>query len=139
MLENWSWNPSILKRLSKHYSYISPQYFEAWKKTSNGKQQPPETLPDTAINSLIRERGIGAAIRALESVHNALFDILAYRPDSRKGLEETNFSVLYHKTLREVIPLEGPAGQGDQWGHGEAHLHHLVVGDYDAGYYGYLL
>jgi hypothetical protein len=61
-----------------------------------------------------------------------------YHPENRGALEGTDFSVLYHKSLRELVPLEGPAGQGDKWVYGEAGLGHLVVWDYDASYYSYL-
>lgn len=65
MLENWSWDVSLLQRLSKPFSSISTEYFELWKKLSNGEQQPPETLPHAVIDGLIRERRIGAGLRAL--------------------------------------------------------------------------
>jgi metallopeptidase MepB len=52
MLENWCRIPAQLKAMSgRHYSYLSPQYFEFWKQQADGAPQPPEQIPDSVIKT----------------------------------------------------------------------------------------
>lgn len=64
--------------------------------------------------------------------------MMVHQPESQKAIEEMNISKLWNRVRREILKLEGPEGEGDEWGHGEANFGH-GISEYDAGYYGYLL
>ena len=137
MLENWCWDLSLLEKMSRHYSYLSPEYYEVWKKSSEDKPQPPEVLPDAMINSMIGNRYMGATIHLLEQMVFAYFDLAVYHAKSHEDLINTNISAVYGRILREVYPLERPLNKEDDWGCGQGAFGNIVTVDYDAGYYAY--
>lgn len=147
MLEYWTWLPSQLKSLSKHYSYLSPEYEQAWRETVKGNgttagnitaTRPPETLPDDLIETLIKSRRVNGALGALSQLHFGIFDMTIHTPQTHKQLEDLRIAETYNRLLKEVALLDGPEvlGDGFDWGHGYASVTHVI--GYDAGYYGYL-
>lgn len=140
MLENWCWIPSQLKLLSRHYSSLSSAYFDSWEEQAEGNSKPPERIPDEMIESLIRAKHVNSALFNLRQLHLGIFDMTVHKPESHKAIEELNISAKYNNLLVKIFPLDGPEvlGQGDEWGHGHARFQHLL-GEYDAGYYSYLL
>ena len=110
MLENWCWEPSVLKRMSKHVETGDP-------------------LGDDLINQLVKSRNANEGIGAQRQIAFALFDQLLH---SGK-IEPTPDAItkLYFDTYSRVTgftPTPGtcmPASFGHLCG-------------YDAQYYGYL-
>ena len=110
MLENWCWEPSVLKRMSKHVETGDP-------------------LGDDLINQLVKSRNANEGIGAQRQIAFALFDQLLH---SGK-IEPTPDAItkLYFDTYSRVTgftPTQGtcmPASFGHLCG-------------YDAQYYGYL-
>jgi len=139
MLENWCWTPSQLRSLSKHYSYISDSYKKAFEEHSGGKKQPPETLPDSLIDSIVRTRHVNDALFNLRQLHFGIFDMTIHEGESQEQVKGLNISELYNKLRKEITTLDGPEtqGKGYGWANGQATFGHLI-GGYDAGYYGYL-
>jgi metallopeptidase MepB len=143
MLENWCWTPSQLKSLSKHYSYLSPEYLAAWKEqqteAKSDATQPPEDIPDELITNLIRTKHVNDALFNLRQLHFGIFDMTIHEPEDHAAIESLDISSKYNTLRKEIALLEGPEvlGQGYTWGHGQATFGHLI-GGYDAGYYGYL-
>ena len=142
MLENWCWTPSQLKSLSRHYSSLSPQYLATWKESagSSGASPPPETLPDTLIDSLIKTKHVNDALATLRQLHFGIYDMAVHEPSSHAAIEGTDITVLWNRLRRDIVPLAAPGGsdeERDTWSHGQATFGHLM-GGYDAGYYGYL-
>lgn len=151
MLENWCWTPSQLKSLSHHYSYLSPEYLEAWKEqqqpnqngtdSTKGDEKPSERIPDTLISNLIKAKNLNVALFNLRQLHFGLFDMFIHEPSSHESLEQVNISEKYNSLRRELCHLDGmevlDGSVGDGWGNGQATFGHLM-GGYDAGYYGYL-
>ena len=155
MLENWCWTPSQLKALSKHYSYLSSEYNEAWKEASSGdKSQPEETIPDDLIQKLIKTKNLNGALFNLRQLHFGTFDMTIHEPKSHEAIEKMEISETYNALRKDISKIEGPEalGEGNGWGNGEATFGHLM-GGYDAGkwvgahvccilttsgYYGYL-
>lgn len=140
MLENWCWTPSQLKSLSQHWSYLSPEYAEAWKASSDGAAaRPDEKMPDALIDSIINTRHVNDALFNLRQLHFGIFDMAVHEPESHAAIEALHASELYNSLRHEICKLDGPEtnGEGFTWGHGEATFGHLI-GGYDAGYYGYL-
>nr|POE82460.1 saccharolysin [Quercus suber] len=140
MLENWCWTPSQIKALSKHWSYLSPDYAAAYKATSkSGADQPAKHMPDNLIDSIIRTKNVNAALFNLRQLHFGIFDMSVHEPSSHAAIEGLDFSNEYNKLRREISKLDGPEalGKGYNWGNGQATFGHLL-GGYGSGYYGYL-
>lgn len=139
MLENWCWTPSQLKSLSKHYSYLSPEYHEAWKEQVGGKDRPSEEISDELISNLIKTKHVNDALFNLRQLHFGIFDMAVHEPADHDAVQKMDITHKYNSLRQEITGLEGPEaiGMGYDWGHGQATFGHLI-GGYDAGYYGYL-
>jgi metallopeptidase MepB len=139
MLENWCWTPSQLKGLSRHYSYLSPEFKAAYEEEAGSTEKPPERIPDDLIDSIIKTKHINDALFNLRQLHFGIFDMTVHEPKSHDAVEKLHVSELYNKLRHEISKLDGPEALGANWdwGHGEATFGHLI-GGYDAGYYGYL-
>lgn len=140
MLENWCWTPSQIKSLSKHWSYLSPEYRQAFLASSrDGGEQPAESMPDDLIQSIVSTRHVNDALFNLRQLHFGIFDMTVHEPASHSDVEKLDASSKYNSLRHEISKLDGPEalGQGNDWGHGQATFGHLI-GGYDAGYYGYL-
>ncbi|KAF2672618.1 zincin [Microthyrium microscopicum] len=141
MLENWCWTPSQLKSLSKHYSYVDPQFAEEWAKTSGTSTKPSETIPDDIIESIIKTKHVNDALFNLRQLHFGIFDMTVHEPKTHEDVVNLDASALYNKLRKDISKIDGPEMEGEKedysWGHGQATFGHLI-GGYDAGYYGYL-
>ncbi|KAH9218107.1 metallopeptidase MepB [Leptodontidium sp. 2 PMI_412] len=139
MLENWCWTPATLKSLSCHYSALSSEYLKAWEEESQGTSPPPASIPDEVIESLIRAKNVNGALFQLRVLHPSILDMMIHQPESHEALEKINISEQFNKIRKDLTGLDGPEvlGEGWGWGHGDGNMGHLV-GDYDAGLYGYL-
>jgi len=107
MLENWCWEPKVLKQMSKHYKTNEP-------------------LSDELIDKLVRSRYVNVGLLYLRQLFFAWFD---YRVHTDKDKEDV--TALWNDLRERVSLVKGgkrSAGQGS-FGH--------LVGGYDAGYYGY--
>jgi len=108
MLENWAWQPSVLKRISKHYKTGEP-------------------LPDDMIQKLIKGRH---ALSARFYQRQAFFaDYDMYLHTHNKPVDTT---ALYFKMADKIADSHVTPGTLPQ-----ASFDH-IMGGYDAGYYGYL-
>jgi len=139
MLENWCWTPSQLKALSKHYSYLKPEYQSTYDEESGSKERASESIPDDLIDSIIKTKHVNDALFNLRQLHFGTFDMAVHEPKSHKDIEEMEVSELYNRLRKEISKIDGPEALGAKydWGHGQATFGHLI-GGYDAGYYGYL-
>ncbi|KAK2056264.1 metallopeptidase MepB [Colletotrichum caudatum] len=140
MLENWCWVSSLLKLLARHYSSLSPEYLKSWQEAGNeGQPPPPSQMPDDMIESLTKAKHVNGALFHLNQLGIGIFDMAAHGPETHAAIEAMNISKTYNTIRREIFPPESPTalGEGDEWGHAQARLGHLVE-DYDAGYYSYL-
>jgi metallopeptidase MepB len=139
MLENWCWTPSQLKSLSKHYSYLTAEYKASFEEEGSSNPQPPETIPDDLIDSIIKTKHVNDALFNLRQLHFGIFDMTVHSPKDHDEIKNMEISELYNKLRKEISKLDGPEVRGSNWdwGHGQATFGHLI-GGYDAGYYGYL-
>lgn len=108
MLENFVWQPQVLKQIS-----------------SNWKTGQP--LPDSLIDSLIRSRYVDDAYSTTRQIMYAEIDMTYH--SSGPHVDTT---AVWYKLSQELTPLPSPDGT-----HPQASFGHLM-GGYDAGYYGYL-
>lgn len=139
MLERWCWRPEPLRRLSRHYSGLSTEYYARWaakQKGGNGPLViPPEQLPNEMIEALIQSEKVNAALNARRSLWRAMYDMKVRSPPNRASLESMDFTSEFNALQKEIVGLGEP--DNPHWGHGEAHFQHLI-GGYDAAFYGYL-
>ncbi|KAH6981545.1 metallopeptidase MepB [Ilyonectria sp. MPI-CAGE-AT-0026] len=140
MLEYWCWIPSQLKALSRHYSYESEGHLAFWRNKNSAQHiPPPEQIPDYLVDSLVKAKLVNTAISNLNQLSIGIFDMAVHTPDTHAAIEEMNISAAFNKIRSDILPADSPetVGLGEEWGHSQAHLTHLM-GEYDAGYYGYL-
>lgn len=141
MLENWCWVPEVLADMSRHYSYLSPEYRQAWldaNPDANGTL-PSEAIPMGMVQSLIRARNVTMPLEEVRQVSLAKFDLAVYGQDSAAETEALDPSVAYNQIKAEVGLVPGPESveaQGYRWGHGHIRSTHFIWGN-EAAYYGY--
>jgi len=108
MLENWMWQPAILKRVSRHVSTGQP-------------------LPDTLIQRMIALKHLNDGVSWTSQAFLALYDMTLHSSPPAIDVSAT-WAEMYPRTTAFRLP-QGvlPAAS---FGH--------LMGGYDAGYYGYL-
>jgi len=109
MLENWAYDPAVLKRISGHY------------------KNPAEKLPEATIKKLIEARNMDSGLVYLRQL---LLSLLDMRYHTARGKVYT--TRLYEKMMKKIslVPLSPD-------NHPQASFGHLM-GGYEAGYYSYL-
>lgn len=135
MLENWCWTPSQLRALSRHYSTLSPEYYDSWKEASGSSSaKPEERIPDDLIHKLIKTKNLNGALFNLRQLHFGIFDMTIHEPRDHASLEAMDISETYNALRKDISKIEGPEvlGEGNKWGNGQATFGHLM-GGYDAG------
>lgn len=141
LLEYWFWDASVLKSLSRHYSYLTPDSFREWDSHNTVRTaQPPEKMPDDMIEHLVATKNKNQTFGTLIQVAIATFDMHVHSISDPVALDEMQFPELFNRIRKDVCHQDDPSdiGQGEDWGHGFAIYPHLMNG-YDAGFYGYLL
>ena len=108
MLENFVWQPSILKQIS-----------------SNVKDGKP--LPDGLIAAMVRAKYVNYAYATTQQIKFGVVDMRYHMSGPH-----VDTTALWYKLSSELTPM--PAVPGT---HPQASFGHLM-GGYDAGYYGYL-
>ncbi len=138
MLENWVWEPSQLKALSQHYSYLSPEYkAEFERSTTEVGEQPPERVADDVMQKIVQAGRAGSALSYLYDLKNAIFDMTVHQPASHAAIEALPLSETYNRLNYDLIKFDKPEGGGWDYAHAYVNFNHLIA-VYDAGYYGYL-
>ncbi|WQF78685.1 Putative peptidase M3A/M3B catalytic domain, neurolysin/Thimet oligopeptidase, domain 2 [Colletotrichum destructivum] len=140
MLENWCWTPTQLRGLSRHYSYLSEACLEDWRARvgQEDARQPPEKIPEDVVEGLIEARHGGQVLGTLHQLLISIFDMAVHQLAGQDAVESVDFTQLWNRLRREIVPTDDPSvlGEGDGWGHGYTNIGHLMD-EYDAGYYGY--
>lgn len=110
LLENWAWQPEVLKKISSHY-------------------QTGETLPDEMIASLVKSKNVGAAQGFIRQNFLGQFDVAAHA--AQKRVDTTK---LYGKMMKDITGVPMTEGTYPQASFG----HIMSLTDpYDVGYYVY--
>ncbi len=109
MLENWVWQPQILKKISAYYSDRSKK------------------MPDALIAKLIRSRKFNQAYGFNGQLLYSIYDLTLHQSPKDLDVTET-----YNNLYKEIMGLDPLPGS-----HFPASFGH-IMGGYDAGYYGYL-
>jgi metallopeptidase MepB len=140
VLENWFWDPATLKKIGRHYSYISPKYLEVWERTANEAPRPPERLSDDAVKYLCGRSYSNNVFHQLLTLHRSLFDIIVHQPNNHEAVQNINLPEIWNRLNKELMQMEDfeAFGLDSNWGHGYTSLG-CFNGNYAAGYYSYLL
>ncbi|KAK4050222.1 metalloendopeptidase [Microbotryomycetes sp. JL201] len=109
MLENWMWEPKVLKSLSRHY------------KTG-------EQLDDATISAIVKSRNVNQGLFNLRQLFFGKFDMLLHT--THVDADQTKL----WNDLREQTSLVDTDGEYVPGQSGFAH----ITGGYSSGYYGYL-
>lgn len=110
LLENWAWQPEVLRSISSHY-------------------RTGEPLPDGLISALVASRRAGEASGFLRQNFLGQFDVAAHAASGR-----VNTTKLYGKLMKEITGVPLTAGTYPQASFG----HIMSLTDpYDVGYYVY--
>lgn len=110
-MENWCWEPSVLKSLSAHY------------KTG-------ESLSDELIEKLLAAKNFQAALMTVRQIEFAAFDFRLHMEYGTAGFP--GVQALLDQVRREVAVLIPPTFNRFQNG-----FSHIFAGSYAAGYYSY--
>jgi len=110
-MENWCWEPSVLKSLSGHY-------------------QTGEALPDALIEKMLAAKNFQAAMMILRQIEFALFDFRLHMEYGKPGFP--GVQALLDEVRKRVAVLIPPAFNRFQNG-----FTHIFAGGYAAGYYSY--
>jgi thimet oligopeptidase len=108
MLENWAWDPGILKRVSANVTTGQP-------------------LPDDLIRKMIAARYVHYALQTTQQILYGTVDI-----DYHTQTAPVDTTAVWKATVAKTTPNAFVDGT-----HPQAAFGHLM-GGYDAGYYGYL-
>lgn len=110
LLENWAWQPQVLKKISTHY------------KTG-------ETLPDGLISSLVKSKNVGVAVAFLRQNFLGQYDLALHT--AAKRVDSTK---LYAQMMHNISGIPMTKGTYPQASFG----HIMSLTDpYDVGYYVY--
>ncbi|HTJ26628.1 MAG TPA: M3 family metallopeptidase [Candidatus Limnocylindria bacterium] len=108
MLENWAWNPAILKEVSANVTTGKP-------------------LPDELIRKMIAARYVHYALQTTGQILYGTVD-MAYHTDK----PPVDTTAVWRATVAKTTPNQFVEGTYPQAAFGH------LMGGYDAGYYGYL-
>lgn len=110
LLENWAWNPQVLKKISSHYKTGQP-------------------LPDDLIASLTASRHAGEATGFIRQNFLGQFDV-----DAHTANKSVNTTKLYSRMMKDITGIPMTKGTYPQASFG----HIMSLTDpYDVGYYVY--
>jgi len=110
LIENFTWNYEVLKRLSCHVS-------------------TNKTLPKELYNQLVASRKYNLAIKMLKQVEYGILDIQLHKLKSK---QIKNYLKLYKDIVKETSILKGKKSNNFL-----NSFTHIFAGDYAAGYYSY--
>lgn len=111
-MENWCWQPKILKIISSHYKTNEP-------------------MPKSTILNLLKSKNYQSGLFILQQVKIALFDFqthIEYSVKNRKNF----FTIL--KNIHKKYPII----KNPKWNRFPNTFSHIFSGNYAAGYYSYL-
>lgn len=97
-------------------------------------------MPDDMIEAVLYTSN--NILNDRRNIHFALYDFTVHDPPSREALENMNICATYNQLWFDVIGVHGGeavSNLGWEWAHGESAVRLIMGGQYDAGYYAYIL
>jgi metallopeptidase MepB len=135
MLEQWVWNPEVLRSMSRHYTSLDTKYEKAWLDTHSNADLPPEKLPNHVLENLDQMRRKSQLALHLQQLSESMFDLAVHHLQEGKFLEElddTKLDTMYDALQCKYLSVSRP-----DLGYMHTSFNHLMSG-MEAGYYAYL-
>lgn len=110
-MENWCWEPSVLKNLSSHW-------------------ETGESLPDELIEKMLKAKNFQSAMVMLRQLEFGIFDLRLHMESSGESFK--GVQALLDEVRAQVAVFSPPAFNKFQNG-----FTHIFAGGYAAGYYSY--
>ena len=123
MMENFAYSPPVLKMLSKHWSYLSPEFDTAWKKSH--KEKPPEKLPDTVIDNILRNKDAYNAYTNLYQVFYASWDMKIHEAKTPKAAKDIDTTAEWNRIYTDYV--KGIDTPSPKWGHLQSTFNYPMV------------
>ncbi|KXT13057.1 hypothetical protein AC579_3462 [Pseudocercospora musae] len=140
LMEQWSFDRKVLKRLSQHYSYLSPQNLEIWKKEQNDSSanQPPANLADDQIDNILKNKNAASGNYETRQTMYSMFDMTIHEQPSHDAATSFDTTLTWNQMRTNITKVQGEEALGKGWhaGHHQSQFTHYMEG-YEAGYYGY--
>ncbi|KAK6423952.1 metalloendopeptidase, partial [Oleoguttula sp. CCFEE 5521] len=114
MLEEWCWYPETLRKLSRHYSNLSPEYMQTWQADvdagrSKATTGQPDTLPEDLSNALVRSKQAKSIVRTLGLANVSLFELALTSASSSEAVEALDTTLLWHETACKTFSFDMPS------------------------------
>lgn len=132
------WTPSVLQRLSCHYSQLSPRYMKTWRADTAeagtvDALEIPKVMPHELIIALLDSRNVNLTLSVMGPLFLSTFDLKVHSRTDR-DLSAEELALLYGKLRRDITGLAGD--ELESYGYS---VNRSLMGNYDAGYYTYIL
>jgi metallopeptidase MepB len=125
----------FLRRISQHYSHLSPEYAKTWRSEQLAELDDGEPLPlpekqvsETAISSNLQKLQDAKKFWRIDTLAVSRFELAVYNPASREDIVNMNIAETYNRIQRDTTLLNGPDALGERldWGNMYAQLRSLV-------------
>lgn len=137
LLEFWCWLPETLQNMSSHYSYLSEEYKDHWRRMNPDVVDAPEKqIPPEMVSALIAAKNVNSGIATARQVGLSLFDMKVHNPSSHEELENMDIAKEYYGSITEATGFQGPE-DGRFIGNGHSTTAHYMWGQ-EANYYSYV-
>lgn len=111
-LENWAWQPEVLKSISAHVD-------------------TKESLPDSLIEKMLAAKNFQSGLFLVRQIEFALFDLLIHIHSGDEGFAGVQATLNQVRESISVIPVP-------DYNRFQCSFSHIFAGGYAAGYYSYL-
>jgi len=140
LFQHLVWNHDNIKEMSCHYSYLCPEFHDAWldSQPTASPEQPPRQFSDEVIHKIMELKESSSIQSIRQNLQMAMFDMRVHSPGSRAELENTEFAKLYNSTIREATGCMGSREYDGSETQAFSHFK-LIMGSFDVGYYVHLL
>jgi metallopeptidase MepB len=137
LFEHILWNAPIMQDLSSHYSHISPSYMASWEaeRAQNGKEvtKMPLKISEEIVEKLLKAKEVNNTMNFMGTVFMSTFDMAVHSQSTGdRTLEE--LASLYKEIRGDITGLDEEEAQS----YGFATFRG-IMGNYDAGYYTYVM
>ncbi|KXS99028.1 hypothetical protein AC578_6141 [Pseudocercospora eumusae] len=140
LMEQWAYDRTVLKRLSQHYTYLSPQNLEIWKKEQNdtSAKQPPQNLADDQIDNILKNKNAASGNWETRQTMYSMYDMTIHEQPSQDAAKSIDTTLTWNQMRTNITKIQGEEALGNGWhaGHHQSQFTHYMEG-YEAGYYGY--
>nr|OQO23423.1 hypothetical protein B0A51_10774 [Rachicladosporium sp. CCFEE 5018] len=114
MLEEWCWFPETLRKLSRHYSNLSPEYMQTWQADVDAGRSmattgQPDALPEDLINALVRSKRAKSIVRTLGLANVSLFELALTGQETIEAVEALDTTLLWHETACKTFGFDMPS------------------------------